>query len=56
MMPKKPEEKQNNEITPGEAAPEANETLEKELAEAKKKAEENLANCHAVLQHPARPR
>ena len=44
MMPKKPEEKQNNEITPGEAAPEANETLEKELAEAKKKAEEYLAN------------
>jgi molecular chaperone GrpE len=43
MMPKDPVEKQNNENLTPEGAPEAAETLEKELAEAKKKAEEYLA-------------
>jgi molecular chaperone GrpE len=44
MIPRDPEEKQNNEKLPQEAAPEGTENLEKELAEAKKKAEEYLAN------------
>jgi molecular chaperone GrpE len=44
MMPKDPEEKQNNENLPQEAAPEGTGILEQALAEEKKKAEEYLAN------------
>jgi len=43
-MPKDPEEKQNNENLPQEAAPEGTGILEQALAEEKKKAEEYLAN------------
>ena len=43
-MPKDPEEKQNSENLPQEAAPEGTGILEQALAEEKKKAEEYLAN------------
>ena len=43
-MPKDPEEKPKNEITPEDELPEATMTLEDELAEEKKRSEEYLAN------------
>jgi len=44
MIPRDPEEKQNNENLPQDAAPEGMGSLEQALAEEKKKAEEYLAN------------
>lgn len=43
-MPIEPEEKQNNDELPRDAIPEGTESLEQELAEARKKAEEYLAS------------
>jgi molecular chaperone GrpE len=44
MMPKEPEEKENNESTPPEELPEGTITPEEALEEEKKRAEEYLAN------------